>query len=77
MDTTTELTKAHVRISELAKDRHETAELMLSLNRDVLWLERELRRIVKAKACTADRLRAIAADTLEKAKKRRKRTMSR
>lgn len=62
---------------KIVVSQKETAELALSLNRDVLWLERELRNIAKAKACGADRLREIAAEALEKAKKRRKRTMTR
>lgn len=57
--------------------QRETTDLMLSLNRDCLWLERELRRIAQAKACDGDKLRALAAEALETAKKRRKRTMTR
>lgn len=56
----------------------ETAALALALNRDCLWLERELKRIARATAVNnPDRLRMIAAEAVEKAKKRRKRTMAR
>jgi hypothetical protein len=56
----------------------ETADLAVALNRDCRWLERELLRIARATAVSnPDRLRMIAAEAVEKAKKRRKRTLSR
>lgn len=58
-------------------EHRKTAELMLALHRDVRWLETQLKRIVRAEACDGDKLRAIAAEVLETAKKRSERTLSR
>ena len=55
----------------------ELATLAIDLNRDCRWLERELKRIAQARALSADKLREIAAESVEKAKKRRARTMER
>lgn len=58
--------------------KKEMAQLALDLNRDCRWLERELKRIARAAAVNnPDKLRMIAAEAVEKAKKRRKRTMAR
>lgn len=59
-------------------EHRKTSDIMRSLNRDCLWLERELRRIARATAVNnPDKLRMIAAEAVEKAKARRKRTMTR
>lgn len=59
------------------KNARKTAEVMLSLNRDVLWFERRMRDIARATAASADRLRTLATKAVEKGKRRRARTMTR
>lgn len=44
------------------------------LERDVLWLENQVKRLRDAKALSGDKLRALADETLAAAKKRRQRT---
>jgi hypothetical protein len=52
------------------------SDLIQALHRDVRWLMQELKRIRDAKALNADKLREIAAESLERAKVRSKRTLS-
>lgn len=61
----------------MAMDARRQADLVLALHRDVRWLERELKRIARATAVNnPDKLRMIAAEAIEKAKRRSKRTLS-
>lgn len=52
------------------------SDVIVALHRDVRWLERKLREIRDAKAASADRLRELAAHTVETAKQRSKKTLS-
>lgn len=79
MDTaelTEELRQVKARLAGITINARKTAEVLLSLNRDVLWFERRMRDIARATAASPERLRHIASEALIKAKRRRARTMA-